>query len=125
MQTSVLLSIKPKFAAAIFSGEKQFEFRRAIFANKEVKRVYVYASHPIGLIIGEFEIDTIISMDPESLWKETKRAAGISKKYFDEYFDGKNYAHALKVRSVQPYKEPKSLMDMFNIARPPQSFMYV
>jgi len=125
MQISVLLSIKPKFAAAILSGKKQFEFRRAIFSNKKVKKVYVYASHPIGLIIGEFEIDTIISMDPESLWKATQEAAGISKQYFDEYFEGKEYAHALKVRSVRPYKKPKSLMDMFNIERPPQSFMYV
>ncbi len=54
MQINVLLSIKPKFAAAIFAGEKQFEFRRAIFKNTNVKKVYVYASKPIGLVIGEF-----------------------------------------------------------------------
>lgn len=125
MQINVLLSIKPKYATAIFSGEKLFEFRRSIFKNTNVKKVYVYASKPVGLIIGEFEIDEIISSDPETLWKTTKSASGISKQYFDEYFEGKDIAHALKVTKTQTYKEPVSLMDMFNIARPPQSFMYV
>ena len=43
MQIEVLLSIKPKFAASIFSGNKKFEFRKAIFRNARVKKVYVYA----------------------------------------------------------------------------------
>ena len=50
----VLLSIKPKFANAIFSGEKKFVFRRVIFKDKTVKKVYVYASKPIGLVIGDY-----------------------------------------------------------------------
>ena len=125
MQINVLLSIKPKFAAAIFTGEKKFEFRRAIFKNPNVKKVYVYASKPVGLIIGEFEIDEIISLDPETLWKTTKTDAGISKRYFDEYFEGKDVAHALKVIKTRIYKCPVSLADMFDIDRPPQSFMYV
>ncbi len=125
MQINVLLSIKPKFAAAILSGEKQFEFRRAIFKNTNVKKVYVYASKPIGLVIGEFEIDKIITADPESLWKTTKKASGISKEYFDKYFEGREVAYALKVRTVRSYRAPVSLIDMFNINRPPQSFMYV
>lgn len=125
MQINVLLSIKPKFATAIFTGEKQFEFRRAIFKSTNVKKVYVYASKPIGLVIGEFEIDKIITADPESLWKTTKKASGISKEYFDEYFEGREIAYALKVNAVQAYEDPVTLMDMFNINRPPQSFMYV
>ncbi len=121
----VLLSIKPKFASAIFSGEKQFEFRRAIFKNKNIGKVYVYASKPIGLVIGEFEIEEVITENPDSLWNITKSASGISKQYFDEYFEGKQIAHAIKVSSVQEYAIPVTLMELFNIARPPQSFMYV
>lgn len=121
----VLLSIKPKFASAIFSGEKQFEFRRAIIKNKGVRRVYIYASKPIGLVVGEFEIEEVITEDPDSLWNITKSASGISKKYFDEYFKGKQVAHAIKVSRVQEYSKPATLMELFNIDRPPQSFMYV
>jgi predicted transcriptional regulator len=125
MQINVLLSIKPKFAAAIFSGEKQYEFRRAIFKNKNVKKVYVYASKPIGLVIGEFDIEEIITENPDLLWSMTKDASGISKEYYDEYFEGKLVAHAIKVTSVNKYAEPATLMELFHVNRPPQSFMYV
>lgn len=33
----VLLSIKPKYANAIFAGTKKFEFRRSIFKNLNIK----------------------------------------------------------------------------------------
>lgn len=121
----VLLSIKPKFASAIFSGEKQFEFRRTIFKNTNIKKIYVYASKPIGLVIGEFEIEEVITENPASLWKITKNASGISKKHFDEYFEGKQIAYAIKVSSAQRYTQPRTLMELFNIGKPPQSFMYV
>lgn len=125
MQINVLLSIKPEFATAILAGKKKFEFRRTIFKNTNVKKVYVYASKPIGLVIGEFEIDEIIASDPRSLWKTTKKGSGISKKYFDKYFEGRNVAYALKVSTTHSYEKPMTLMEMFNINRPPQSFMYV
>ena len=125
MPINILLSIKPIFAAAIFSGEKKYEFRRTIFKNTNVKKVYVYASRPIGLVIGEFEIDEIITAKPELLWKATKEAAGIRKEYFDRYFDGRDSAYAIKVSTTNYYKKPMTLMEMFNINRPPQSFMYI
>lgn len=125
MQINVLLSIKPEFAASIFSGKKKFEFRRAIYKDSSVKKVYLYASKPICLVVGEFEVDEIITSDPESLWEATKKASGISKDYFDKYFNGRDVAHALKVGSAQYYEEPMTLREMFNISRPPQSFMYV
>ena len=121
----VLLSIKPRFARAIFSGEKQFEFRRTIFKDKNVRKVYVYASKPIGLVIGEFEIGEVITEEPNSLWNITKSASGISRKYFDEYFEGKQVAYAIRVNEAQEYAKPVTLMELFNINRPPQSFMYV
>ena len=63
----IILSIKPEFAAKIFEGTKKYEFRRAIFKNKNVKKVVVYASSPVQKIIGEFEIEDIIKNDLESL----------------------------------------------------------
>jgi len=125
MPINVLLSIKPKYAAAILSGDKQFEFRRTIFKNPNVKKVYIYASKPIGLIVGEFEIEEVLSLETKTLWNTTKKTSGISKQSFDSYFKGKKIGYALKVRKAEKYEEPISLMDKFNISRPPQSFMYV
>lgn len=125
MPLDVLLSIKPQFAKAIFSGEKLFEFRKKAFKQMPIGKIYVYASRPIGVVIGEFEVDKIISDSPEKLWLATKDGAGINKQYFDKYFDGKSYAIAIKVGNKKLYKEPLSLFEMFGINRPPQSFMYL
>ena len=52
---NVILSIKPEFVEKIFSGEKQYEYRKVLFKQK-VDTVYIYASRPISKIVGEFKI---------------------------------------------------------------------
>ena len=69
----VLLSIKPEFALKIFNGSKKYEYRRAIFKNREVSIVIVYASDPIKRVIGEFEIEDILYDEPQLLWLKTKK----------------------------------------------------
>jgi len=78
----ILLSIKPEFAEKIFSGSKKYEFRRRIFKAPDVKTVVVYASTPIGKVIGEFEIDSVICTDIESLWKLNEAIPGSNKRFF-------------------------------------------
>lgn len=68
----VLLSIKPEFAEKIFAGTKKYEFRKSIFKNTNVKRIVVYASYPVQMVIGEFEIEEILEARPSQLWKITQ-----------------------------------------------------
>lgn len=120
----VLLSIKPEFATKVFNGTKKFEFRRTIFKNESVKTILVYASFPIQKVIGEFEIDHIISEDLDTLWKKTKKHAGISEDYFFSYFSNKQHGHAIKIKMTKLYKIPKCIKQDFNLF-PPQSFLYL
>ncbi len=119
----VVLSIKPEFADKIFDGSKKFEFRRSIFKNENVKTVIVYASSPVKKVIGEFEIDSIINEELESLWKMTSNYSGISKDYFDKYFFDKEAGYAIKIKNTKRYRRPKSLQKDFDLM-PPQSFAY-
>lgn len=121
----ILLSIKPEFANKIFDGSKKYEFRKSLFKEKSVTRVVVYASSPIQKVIGEFEIDTIFSLEPQSLWHKTKKYSGISKDFYDSYFQKKDIAHAIKIKNVKKFKEPLSLKKDFKINHPPQSFIYL
>ncbi|WP_254853812.1 ASCH domain-containing protein, partial [Salmonella enterica] len=82
----ILLSIKPEFAESILNGYKKFEFRKTIFRNKEARVVVIYATMPVGKVIGEFEIDGVLSSQPDELWDMTKKYAGITRDFFDEYF---------------------------------------
>jgi predicted transcriptional regulator len=102
----VLLSIKPEFANKIFDGSKRFEFRKVIFKNPNIKTVVVYASSPVQQVIGEFEIDEIISLDPNSVWKMTKKHSGITEDFFYEYFYDRQVAHAIKIKKTKKYKKP-------------------
>ncbi len=120
----VLLSIKPEYAEKIFEGTKKYEFRRSVFKNKNVKTVVVYASSPIQQVIGEFEIDSILNDDLNSLWNITKDFSGISENFFFEYFNNKEKGYAIKIKRTKKYKKPLSLQKDFN-ATPPQSFMYL
>ena len=103
---NVILSIKPEFVEKIFSGEKQYEYRKVLFKQK-VDTVYIYASRPISKIVGEFKIDEILCDTPENIWKETRRQSGVTRKFFDKYYKGREKAVALKIKDCKEYKEER------------------
>jgi predicted transcriptional regulator len=117
------LSIKPEYAEKIFRGEKRFEFRRSIF-RRPVKVVVVYITSPVSRVIGEFEVDSIISDTVEGLWRRTKHSAGIDRDRFLGYFSGRTGGHAIAIGAVRRYRQSLDLSAAFGI-RPPQFFVYV
>lgn len=125
MPTCVLLSIKPEFAELIFMGSKQFEFRRRVFKNRNVRKIVVYASSPVSKVIGEFDIEDILEREIDQLWEETKEYSGIQKEYFEAYFSGKETGYAIKIGKTREYQSPLELEAHFNVKRAPQSFVYV
>lgn len=121
----VLLSINPEHVENIFKGVKTFEFRRKVFARKDVTTVIVYCTMPVGRIVGEFDIDTILEDAPDEIWEKTQSGSGITKDFFDQYFSDRKIAYALKIGEVREYEEyidPKEVLDNFT---PPQSYMYM
>ncbi len=121
----ILLSIKPEFADKILSGEKCFEFRKVIPRNKGIHTVVIYATMPVGKIIGEFQIDSIISEPPTKLWKITQDGAGINQIFFDQYFKNREMGHAIKIKFYKRYDMPIMLTEVLKNGVPPQSFVYL
>lgn len=121
----ILLSIKPEFAESILNGYKKFEFRKTIFRNKEARVVVIYATMPVGKVIGEFEIEQVLSSQPDELWDMTKKYAGITRDFFDEYFSERDKGFAIAVKNPQRYDTPVSLSELIPGAVPPQSFRYI
>ena len=120
----IILSIKPEFANKIFDGTKKFEFRRLLFKNKNVKNVVVYASAPISKVIGEFEIETILHKDLNSLWSKTSKFSGITEEYYLKYFIGKKDGYAIKVKNPIKYETELCIKESFGL-NAPQSFAYI
>lgn len=121
----VLLSIKPEYANKILSGEKKFEFRKVSFTNNSVKTVVIYATKPVGKVVGEFKILDIYSDSPSKIWERTKKFAGIEKKYFDQYYQGRDLAVAIAVGEVHQYDRPMELSELGSSMSAPQSFCYI
>ncbi len=121
----ILLSIKPQFVKEIFNGNKKFEYRKAIFKNKDVKTIVVYATMPIGKIIGEFDIDTILEEHPSILWKQTKKYSGITEKLYYKYFSGRDKAFAIKIKSFKKYAKPLCPYVEYKNFVAPQFFKYL
>ena len=122
----ILLSIKPKYVSSIMNGTKKFEFRRKIFKRKDVDTVVVYATKPIGKVVGEFEIKQVISDTPKSVWNMTAQYAGLDKLDFYNYFEGLDEAFAIQISKVTPYKKQLDLSELEDgNLKAPQPFIYL
>lgn len=121
----ILLSIKPEYAEKILSGEKRFEYRKALPTKKEINICVIYATQPVGKVIGEFEIEEFLSESPNSLWEKTKKFSGISKEFFHDYFLDRPVAHALSIKSTKRYNEPLEIKEILSSGLAPQSFCYI
>ncbi|PAF52894.1 hypothetical protein BKH42_08960 [Helicobacter sp. 13S00482-2] len=118
-----LLSIKPEFAEAIFTGKKKFEYRKVNF-KKDIKTIQVYVTKPVGKIIGEFEIKRIIKDEPHSLWNKTYKYSGINEDFYVAYFEDKKIAYAIEIENVRRYDKPLNPY-LNKDFRAPQSFKYI
>lgn len=125
MQMNVLLSIKPEFVERIFSGEKKYEYRKAIFKRRDIKKVVIYSTMPEGKIVGEFSIEQIHDSSPELIWKKTRKESGIKKSFFDSYFIGRKTAYAIEIANVIKYETPLMLNQLARKVNAPQSFLYL
>lgn len=121
----VLLSIKPQFVKEIFNGNKKYEYRKAIFKNKDIKTIVVYATMPIGKLIGEFDIKCILEEHPSELWEKTKKYSGITEEFYEDYFNGRDKAFAIEIKSINKYSEPVCPYSIYDNFTAPQSFKYV
>lgn len=121
----VLLSIKPEFVAKILDGSKKFEFRKQFFKKKGITTVVVYSTMPVGKVVAEFDIDGVVSGSPDEIWSETKYSAGITKDFFDQYYQGKHVGFAIKVGRVHQYETPLELADLGVNVQAPQSYRYL
>ncbi|MFJ5862458.1 hypothetical protein ACIQCM_13645 [Pseudarthrobacter sp. NPDC092439] len=119
-----LMSIRPEFADAILSGEKVVEFRKRPVAD-DVTHVLIYATMPIGSLLGWFAIRGQKTMSPQALWSAFRTVGGISRSGFFEYFDQREHGTGILVDRAARFAEPVPLTELGVSLRAPQSFQYL
>lgn len=120
----ILISIKPKFVDQIQKGIKKIEYRKVVFKDRDIKKMYIYSSAPIQKVVAVCEISKILCSTPEEIWLSTSSASGISKDFFDLYFKDRSKAYAIEMKSIHFFDQPMSLSDL-GVLRAPQSYQYI
>jgi predicted transcriptional regulator len=123
----LLLSIQPRFTAAIISGEKTVELRRSRMQATPGSQVLLYSSSPVKAVVATAVLERIDSNGPEELWSISGAVTAVTKAEFDEYFAGAKNAYGLHLRNVTSLTEPislRALRDSLGV-EPPQSFRYL
>ena len=119
-----LLSIKPEYARAIFAGSKTIEFRRSRLAP-DIDLAIVYATQPVGRIVGWFRIAGIAESTPDGLWRRFRRNGSIRRRDYFAYFDGADRAYGIEIADPTIICEPLLLDSLAPGLRAPQSFQYL
>lgn len=123
MSRKIIISINPIHVENIINGSKKYEYRTKA-CKSDVDKILIYETFPIKKVVAEAEIEEVLMLSPEELWKQTKDKSGITKEYFDSYFKGREYAYAYKLGNVKVYDRPKDLIE-FGVKSAPQSFVYI
>jgi len=98
---ALLLSVKPRFAESILNGTKTAEIRRQCPAVQPGTLVIIYATKPVGAIVGTARISDISYGSPDEMWAHHHMHVGIEKGEFDTYLAGASVAYVLLLAEVQ------------------------
>ncbi len=129
MNNAIILSIKPKYADKIFSGQKTVELRR--IKPKFIKEgsvAIIYISSPRKELHGVIKISRIVEEPLNDLWSKVEGKAQVSKIEFDKYYENASNGVAFYISKVWSLNKPLKLHEIVlsnSIFQPPQSFQYI
>jgi predicted transcriptional regulator len=123
----MLLSVRPRFAESILAGTKRAEIRRQRPRIRPGTPVIIYATMPLGAVIGTANIDRVCEGTPTELWDRYHPEVGVSQEEFDQYLSGTSTAYLLLLSGARRLGTPLTLDDMRESAdfQPPRSYRYV
>lgn len=121
---SAVLSIKPRFAEAIFSGRKTVEYRKSGL-RPGVDGVYIHVcGEDPACAQGFASYSGYICGAPSDVWEKTKDTGCVTEDEFFDYFKGAKTAYALKLKEAIKFENPLCLKKL-GLSRPPQGIVYV
>lgn len=126
-ERAMLLSVRPRYAESILAGTKRAEIRRQRPDVGPETPVIIYATKPLGAVIGAARIDRVCEGTPADLWDQYHQDVGVSREEFDEYLSGVSTAYLLLLSGACRLSTPLTLDHMRESAdfRPPRSYRYV
>lgn len=119
----MLLSINPEYVDKILAQTKKFEYRKTR-CRANVDTIIIYSTYPVMRVVGEVKVLEIIEDTTSVVWQKTKANSGITKRFFDSYYKGRDKAVAYRLGKIKRYKKPM-LLSEFGLSCAPQSLVYI
>jgi predicted transcriptional regulator/ribosomal protein S18 acetylase RimI-like enzyme len=125
----ILMSIKAEFVEKILSGQKCIEVRRRFSEENKGSIALLYATQPVGKVMGDALVNEVHTNHPSIIWKQFHSYIGASKEEYDNYCSGADKVSAVFLSHVSKYPHPfdwHSVMSAFiGMNRPPQSYQRI
>lgn len=125
--SQLLLSLKVENAEKILSGSKSVEIRRRFSKEWENKRATLYASRPIGALVGEADIKRVVVGKPEHIWHEFGHMVDCRREDYDSYIGNVTKVFALVLDNVTTFSERIPISQLSHLLdetlSPPQSYL--
>jgi predicted transcriptional regulator len=124
---TLLISLRPRYAEAILTGDKTIEIRRRPINATPGTPIILYASSPARAVVGTARLAHLSTWEPDAAWRRHQHALGLSREEFDTYLNGATAAYLLHLTYVQHLNEPLPLQELREDGpfHPPQSFRYL
>lgn len=120
----ILISIYPEYADAIFRGDKTVELRKRIPGLRSGTKMWIYATKPVGAILGYAIAGNVSKGPPSIMWEIFGNSTAVCREKFDSYFSDSNVAVCITLTGVSE-GTPLSADGFKNIRsrfHPPQLF---
>jgi len=122
----ILISLEPRHASNILSGEKGVELRRRSMKVQPGDKVWLYSKIPVGSVVGSVIVDEVYSGSPSTIWRKYGGKSGITKAEFNSYFSGVAQGFVLIVGKTKKLNNAITLGALREISddfHPPQFFV--
>lgn len=118
-----VLSINPRYAEQILTGNKRVEFRKTRI-NESISHVIIYATSPRSEVVGFFEVDNIEEGNPVDFWKRYHKISGLHEEDYWAYYQRTCKGYAIHIGHVYVLSHPQPLKTLLGYSIIPQSFCY-
>lgn len=125
---AVLLSVKPRFAAAILNGSKTVEIRRRAARLPAGTTCLLYSTSPQCAIVGTVVVEQTITADADTLWDAWGPETALDRDEYDAYLTGSQRPCAIVIGEARALRVPIDLSELRRRHAPfvtPQSYRFL
>jgi predicted transcriptional regulator len=123
---TIILSVQPKWATLIQSGQKSIEIRKRFPRHLAALKAYIYETSPRCELTAAVQMGSIHELPVEDLWRIYGKASCVEEQCFAAYFRDRNIGVAVEITKHVPLTgswKLQHLREVFGFTAP-QSWAY-